>query len=112
MAENYNKFFKRYYGIDFGKEYVVHHIDGDHSNDCIANLMLLPRGLHSKYHELKKVIESNRLPTEIRGNQLSNATIIFNCYKRFLAILNECNEWYDYKMFLDGKLPNIHGIRL
>ena len=25
---------------------------------------------------------------------------------------DECGKWYDFKLYLDGELPNIHGITL
>ena len=36
--KDYRKKYKRYFGIDFGKEYAIHHIDGDHSNNDINNI--------------------------------------------------------------------------
>lgn len=30
---NYRQMYKQYYGIDFGREYHVHHIDCNHEND-------------------------------------------------------------------------------
>lgn len=30
----------------------------------------------------------------------------------FFKILVECNAWYDYKMYLEGALPNVHHIEL
>lgn len=110
--ENYNAKFKRHYGIKFDKKYIVHHIDENRGNNDISNLMVLPRGLHSKYHILKRIIDNNRLPTTINGNQANNRTMLSNYYERFLEVLNECNKWHDFKMYLDGKLPNIHGIVL
>lgn len=37
MAKNFNyrKYYKEYYGIDFGSEYDIHHIDFDRSNNDI-----------------------------------------------------------------------------
>lgn len=112
MAENYNKKFKRHYNINFGKEYVIHHIDGNHSNDEISNLLLLPRKLHSKYHILKSVIDNHPLSTTISGNQVNQGNYYLSYYERFIEVLNECNKWHDFKMYLDGKLPNIHGIEI
>ena len=112
MAESYNKIFKRHYNINFGKEYVIHHIDGNHSNDEISNLLLLPRWLHSKYHILKAVIDNHPLATTISGNQANQGNYYLGYYKRFIAVLEECNKWYDFKMYLDGNLPNIHGIEI
>lgn len=112
MAEYYNTKFKRYYNIDFSKDYIIHHIDGNHGNDDISNLMILPRKLHSQYHVLKNVIDNHALSTIISGNQANQNNYYLGYYERFIAVLNECNKWYDFKMYLDGKLPNIHGIEL
>lgn len=49
---NYRKFYKDYYNIEFGTDYVVHHIDFNRENNNIDNLILLPKKLHSKYHIL------------------------------------------------------------
>ena len=47
MNENsYREKYKRYYGIEFGKDFVIHHIDFDRENNDISNLVLLPRELH------------------------------------------------------------------
>lgn len=110
--EGYRAKYKRYFGINFGKNYVIHHIDGNHSNDDIDNLVLLPSKLHSKYHFQKAIIESQPFPTRICGNGANSQSYYLTCLEEFLETLNECNKWYDYKMFLEGKLPNIHGITL
>ena len=112
MPEGYNKKFKQHYGIDFGNDYIIHHIDGDHGNDDISNLMLLPRNLHSQYHVLKRIIDNHALSTTITGNESCAENYYLHYYERFIAVLNECNRWYDYKMFLMGRIPNIHGIEI
>ena len=111
MAD-YNVKFKQHYDVNFSKEFVIHHIDGNHSNDDIDNLMILPRALHSKYHVLKRIIDNNRLPTTINGNSVNNRTMLLDYYERFIEVLKECNKWHDFKLYLDGKLPNIHGLVL
>jgi hypothetical protein len=50
--KNYRLKYKRYYGVEFDSNYDVHHIDGNHENNKISNLLLLPKDLHQKYHEL------------------------------------------------------------
>ena len=47
---NYRQYYKKYFGIEFGPEMAVHHIDFDRTNNNIENLLLLPKELHSKYH--------------------------------------------------------------
>ena len=110
--KDYRKKYKRYYNIEFGKEYAVHHIDGDRSNNDISNLLLLPSKLHSRYHYQKQIVEAGELSTKISGNALHSQSYYLNCLESFLETLNECNKWYDYKMYLDRKIPNIHSIEL
>lgn len=50
---DYRKAYRRHYGIEFGPEYHVHHIDGDRKNNDIDNLILLPRTLHKKLHHVQ-----------------------------------------------------------
>lgn len=57
---NYRKYYKEYYGIDFGPEYHIHHMDFDKSNNDISNLLLLPGKLHSRYHFLLNGFEGNK----------------------------------------------------
>lgn len=47
---NYRQYYKDYFGIEFGSEMAVHHIDFDRSNNDIGNLLLIPKELHAKYH--------------------------------------------------------------
>lgn len=47
---DYRAKFKEHYGITFGRNYDVHHIDLNHENDEIDNLLLLPKHVHNRYH--------------------------------------------------------------
>lgn len=47
---DYRQYYKDYFGIDFGPDMEVHHIDFDRSNNDIENLLLMPAKLHSQYH--------------------------------------------------------------
>jgi hypothetical protein len=49
---NYRKKFKDHYGIEFGEDFDIHHIDFDRVNNEIENLILLPKLLHQKLHSL------------------------------------------------------------
>lgn len=110
--KNYREKYKRYYNIQFGREYVIHHIDGNRDNNNIENLLLLPLGLHSKYHFQKAIVEGQPLPTRITGNVLHSQSYYLCCLDDFMETLKECNKWFDFKMYLDGNIPNIHGISL
>ena len=110
--KNYREKYKRHYNIDFGSEYVVHHIDENKQNNDISNLLLLPRELHNKYHLCKNIVTSSNPPLEIveSGNHEQKYYITY--LSHFIETIRECNKWYDYKLFLEGEMPNIHNINL
>lgn len=115
MANDYRKLYKNYYGIDFDKNYEIHHIDLNHENNEISNLVLLPKKLHRKYHLYIYGYDDNhelKLNVEISGNCLSANTYNMSVIENVMEVLNECNKWYDYKLYLEGIMPNIHSISL
>lgn len=48
---NYRRLYEKHYGIKIPPEYDVHHIDFNHDNDEIENLILLPKKLHQRLHK-------------------------------------------------------------
>lgn len=48
---NYRKLYAERYGISIPKGYDIHHIDLDHNNNDITNLLLIPHVLHMRLHE-------------------------------------------------------------
>lgn len=108
---DYRELYKKHYNLNFNEQYEVHHIDGNRGNNNFANLVLLPKSLHQKYHAQKQLVENYPLCTQITGNGCGVG--VFNIYtEQFLETLKECNKWYDYKSYLDGKIPNIHNIEI
>ena len=105
--KNYREKYKRYYGIEFGKDYVVHHIDENRENNDISNLLLLPAALHSKYHAYKAMYLLSLSQTDgqlcldltytgscIRGWQLSQLD-------NLLGVMREMHEWIERKHLAD-----------
>ena len=116
---NYRAMFKRYYGIEFSNKYEVHHIDLNHENNDINNLMLLPRELHHRYHFYLNAtnygeVETYKRTIDVRiyGNAINKNTYERDMIQGLFEVLDECSIWYDYKNYLEGLLPNIHGIIL
>lgn len=62
---NYRKFYKETTGIDIPKNFDVHHIDGDRSNNDIMNLVAIPRNIHQAYHHY---LSYNKKPISIDVN--------------------------------------------
>ncbi len=111
---NYRTFFKKHYGIDFSDDYDVHHIDLNHNNNDINNLMVMPKKLHNKYHICLTAMGGNDLiksfDARIYGSALNSNNYNIEMLQHLIESLKECNKWYDYKMYLDGIIDNIHNI--
>jgi hypothetical protein len=116
MAENYRKKFKKHYGIEFGNEFHVHHIDLDHTNNDIENLMILPKKLHSLYHLMFNSTTGNGFikfyNASIHSNTICGDNYNLSMTKKYIDVLVECDKWYDFKLYLEGILPNIHGLEV
>lgn len=116
--KDYRRKFKRYYGIDFSTEYVVHHIDFDRSNNDMSNLMLLPRKLHSRYHFCVSAMraigdgDGPNFTVDARIMSANREGWYLSTLDQFSEVMMECAVWMDYKMYLDGLIPNVHGITL
>lgn len=116
---NYRTFYKRHYKIDFSNYYQIHHIDFDRDNNDISNLLLLPRDIHRQYHNAVKALSrlkgyplTGTINLRPVGWLLADVDYERECIKRFWEAMDACRKWVDYKMYLDGKLPNVHGICL
>jgi len=109
--ENYRKLFCKHYGIKLDSRYDIHHIDGNRENNDIGNLMILPKSLHAMYHSAKKAIAT--VPMDVCPSMCMPQYYDFSSdYKNFCDIVSKCSIWYDYKMYMDGKMDNVHNITL
>lgn len=96
-AQNYREKYKQYYGIDFGSDCAIHHIDFNRSNNDIDNLLLLPRNLHAKYHMClsscaDKEHKINGIIGEWDKYQLKEL-------KNLVEALEEISRWVKWKQY-------------
>lgn len=100
MAEkhfNYRAYYKKYYDIDFDKDFAIHHIDFDRNNNDMDNLLLLPRGLHGKYHMcLAGCGDVNHKISGIIGD-VSGYSL--TSLKNFSSTLIEIDKWVKWKKY-------------
>ena len=93
---NYRQYYKNYFGIDFGRDYVIHHVNFNRDDNDIGNLLLMPRELHGKYHMnlnyFEYYIDSQRILTDANGCQLAPQVL-----ENFAEVLHEVNLWRYYK---------------
>ena len=116
--KDYKKKFKEHYNIDFEKDYVIHHIDLNKNNNEITNFMIMPKKLHQTYHFLLNSTcntdekDFRRIYTIIHSTCICGDQYNLSMMSKLLEILNECNKWYDYKLYLDGIIANIHNLEV
>ena len=98
---DYRQLYKDHYGIDFGPDMAIHHIDFDRENNDIDNLLLMPNELHAKYHfafqMLTGIDMSKSLNEELR---LSGPMVPshFNKWLRYMAdVLHDVGPWLRMK---------------
>ena len=110
---DYRQIYKDYYGIEFGPDMVVHHINFDRSNNSIDNLLLLPNRLHAKYHYTLQLLTgidmSKSLNNGLMLNDL-NMLIMYPDYLRKMAeVLDEIRPWYRMKIDFEMWPGNVYA---
>lgn len=112
--KNYREKYKRYYGINFGKEFAIHHIDGDRSNNDIKNLLLLPADLHSKYHGERLNIETafnNNLCTKLTYSGIKLFELQLWYLDKYTEVLKDVSKWVELKFLVDCKTKSYVDIK-
>lgn len=114
--KNYRLKYKRYYGIDFDNNFIVHHIDFNRQNNKIENLLLLPKELHQKYHFYLNALfplewKSGNGVIDIKINQYSPLPYCnIKMLQDFLKVLEECKKWVEYKSNLEIRRKFKNGV--
>lgn len=58
--KDYRKLYAEAYGIEWDtKKYEVHHMDFNHDNNDLDNLVLVPKTLHHQYHFTLETVKQN-----------------------------------------------------
>lgn len=102
---DYRKIYKNHYNIEFGKEYVVHHIDENRDNNEISNLLLLPLELHSKYHTCKNYfgnVAKNGICFDLTDSGRMLRDMQLSELEKLLEVIKSIQEWVQYKFLADN----------
>lgn len=93
---NYRKKYEKYYGVKLQNDMEVHHLDFNHDNNHISNLIALPKKLHQRYHkivgELGFVEYEGRLSISIEVN-IYNCSYMPKKLRELADVLKEMEEW-------------------
>lgn len=99
---DYRQLYKDHYGLEFGNDMAVHHIDFDRSNNSIDNLLLLPRSLHSKYHFVYSMLFGLKCDQDLKDELKLTGPMVPTHYSQWLRkmaeTLDEVQPWIAMKV--------------
>lgn len=105
-GSNYRQLYKEWYGIEFGRDMAVHHIDYDRTNNEIDNLLLLPMELHIQYHVIMSHLGGNGNgqieKVLLKPRQLGESDKA-KCLKTLSETIERIKPWINFKLKLDAK---------
>jgi hypothetical protein len=114
----YRDFVAKRYNIGrLSSYYDIHHIDMNRENNNLDNLLIMPKWLHKRYHSYN--VMARKILQEDYEYKICDTASIYprlisprESVRSIMEVLYECGKWYDYKMYLDGKMENIHNFNL
>lgn len=104
IMTQYRKYYADFYGITWDhREMEVHHIDYDHDNNDIGNLILIPRwlhrALHATYSETQHVLSLRCSTTNdfmkalAREHLRVGMSLIGDALEKHIEVLANCSHW-------------------
>lgn len=102
-ADNYRLLYETYYRY-IPEDWEIHHIDYNHYNNDIENLVALPKELHRKLHQsydklcqynLVECIENNWL--NIHSGYVNNRTLFMEYLCDYINVIEECTKYMNIR---------------
>ena len=100
-GNDFRRYYEEYYNIKIPEEFDIHHIDFNHSNNAIDNLIMIPKILHNKYHYIVTQLgglENNRLSVYGKINILNGNAYDIDLMKDFCEVMIEIRKWTNLKI--------------
>jgi len=100
--KSYRKIYEEFYNIKIPNGYEIHHIDFNHSNNDIKNLVMLPKELHKDlhyyYNEFERSKQNYTLEdiTVFSGEVNSKSFFMFNLIN-YCEVLKKCVFWMNQR---------------
>ena len=108
--KNYREKYKRYYQLNFSSEYQIHHIDFNHNNNDISNLLLLPKDLHQKFHRymnaLTPYVGEDKRTISFNINDKNFLYVFSSDLEELIGTALEVDNWVEFKRECDIVVEN------
>jgi hypothetical protein len=95
---DYRKLYEQTYGITIPHDFDIHHIDFNHNNNDISNLVALPKELHNRLHTRYDYFMRARGnytldDIKIHSGYMTADVYFMSCLLDYLLVLAECVEY-------------------
>lgn len=100
---NYRDKYKKHYNINFDRNFDIHHLDFNHENNEMSNLLLLPKQLHEQYHRLVNALrgENGKITISCRIVMENGTNYEVQMMRQFCEVMEEIQKWKLYKVELE-----------
>lgn len=107
----YREDYEKQYKVVLNNDWDIHHIDYDHSNNDMDNLVALPRYLHEKLHKAYNRFTMYKCDFTVSDIRLHSGfccshTIFMQTLAEYISVLEECVPFMNMRNFL--KMRNIN----
>ena len=107
----YRHTYEEYYKVKLDNSWDVHHIDYDHNNNDVNNLVALPNYLHQKLHMAHNQFELSKQNFSLsdivlHSGQLCAHTEFMQALNNYVNIVNECTVFMTMRDFSKMGLNN------
>lgn len=110
-SNDFRKYYEEYYNIKISPEFDIHHIDLNHSNNNIDNLIMIPKILHNKYHylinQLGGLDNNSKLSVLGKINILNGNAYDVDLMKEFCEVMIDLRKWTNLKIKNEFKKNNL-----
>ena len=96
---DYRKLYEKTFGIKIPRDYDIHHIDGDHNNNSLDNLLLLPRALHGRLHHAQDMFDVMMQVGDLKDFHGMPAELNAKVLVDLADVIVEVSAWMDAKYF-------------
>ena len=106
---NYRDFYENALNVEISSFFEVHHIDLNRENNCIENLVAIPKDLHNQYHKYRGKLIDEGVYIYDCGSLLKNNRGYNSYIINQLIELNKCidliNDYIDFRDYKLGVFP-------
>lgn len=107
----YRQDYENYYGVTLDANWHVHHIDYNHNNDNIENLVALPNYLHLELHKAHDTLEQYENDFQLSDIRLHSGLCCSHsdfmvALTNYVNVIDKCTTFMNMRDFSKMRVDN------